>query len=454
MSGIINKIIHADVLEGLKQIPDDFVDCIITSPPYYSLRDYSEDTVEVWDGNPNCEHDWGDKIVKQGVAGIGNTGNKIIPGQDTHQSQGQFCQKCGAWKGQLGLEPTLDLYLNHLLQITAELKRVLKPTGVVFWVHGDSYNGSGKAGSNPEYWERHTEFGKPSRKERFGRPTNLNSIPTKCMLMQPERLAMRMVDEQGWILRNKIVWYKGGSEMPESVKDRFSRSWEYVFMFIKSKKYWFDLDAVRDPLKSPLHSPSNTKTTTKSELDPFNKAGNLHGQMRQPNRTWGTNKGKNPGDTWTMTTEPYPEAHFATFPSKLVKRCIKAGCPEQVCRRCGKARVRITEKQVDYTSGSGRSGKQPVGKYHGKTQTISGEYDIRMGPQVSYKTTGWTDCGCNAGWDKGIVLDPFMGSGTTALVALKLNRNFIGIEINKDYVDMAYRRIKPYLEQEKLEKWL
>jgi len=388
----LNQIIHGDALEELKKMPSNFVDCVVTSPPYWSMRDYHTE-------------------------------------------------------GQIGLEPTLDDYISNLLKVTAELKRVLKPTGVVFWVHGDSYNGSGKAGSNPEYWERHTEFGKPSRKERFGRPTNLNSIPTKCMLMQPERLAMRMVDEQGWILRNKIVWYKGGSEMPESVKDRFSRSWEYVFMFTKNKRYWFDLDVVRE-----LHS-EETKKRLSRGVSNNHKAlgdGEVYGgkqpvhSLSKPRDNVGHPveplKGKNPGDTWTMTTEPYPEAHFAVFPEKLVKRCIKAGCPEQVCKRCEKPRERI----VNHKSIETRPGNKT--KYPDSIRSGT----LKKRSIGINETVGWTDCGCNAGWDKGIVLDPFMGSGTTALVALKLNRNFIGIEINKNYVDMAYKRIEPYLKQEKL----
>jgi len=184
----VNKIICGHVLEALRKLPSNSVDCIITSPPYWGLRYYGKQANTVWGGDPNCEHDFELDKLNQG-----------------------FCKKCGAWYGQLGLEPTLDMYIEHMLEITAELKRVLKPTGVFFLNHGDN-------------WEN------------------------KNLMMQNFRLAMRMVDEQGWILRNIIIWHKP-NHMPESVKDRFTKSYEPVFFFVKSKRYWFDLDAVREPHK-------------------------------------------------------------------------------------------------------------------------------------------------------------------------------------------------------------
>ena len=162
-------------LEILKQFPDESVDCVVTSPPYWNARDYGKET----------EVDFGD------------------------------------WKGQLGLEPDFNLYIKHLLIIFDEVWRVLKPTGTL-WVNiADVYNGSGKAGKNPEYQERHTEFGKHSRhKERFGLPTNVKNCPRKSLCLIPERFTIEMVN-RGWILRNKIVWYKTNG-IPESVKDRFT----------------------------------------------------------------------------------------------------------------------------------------------------------------------------------------------------------------------------------------
>jgi hypothetical protein len=131
---------------------------------------------------------------------------------------------------------------------------------------------------------------------------------------------------------------------------------------------------------------------------------------------------KNPGDVWKIATQPHKDAHFAIFPDKLVIPMIKAGCPTKVCPECGFIREQITDKEVTFTSGSGKSGNQPRGKYEGATQTTSGTYDIRMGPQVTHRTTGYTSCDCDAGWNPGVVLDPFAGSGTTMKVAKTLGR--------------------------------
>jgi len=264
----VNKIHCGDVLGILRQMPDEFVDCIITSPPYWGLRDYGVEE-------------------------------------------------------QIGLEPTLEEYLKKLLAVTAELKRVLKPTGVCFWNHASNYK-------------------------------------NKCDMLQNYRLILRMIDEQGWILRNIIIWHKP-NHMPSSAKDRFTNAYEPVFMLVKSQKYWFDLDAVRIPHRTNV-SGLPGHLDRKEEIDNWRSCPsgprNLHPA------------GRNPGDVWTVPTQPFPEAHFATFPERLVEPMIKAGCPPN-----------------------------------------------------------------------GVVLDPFMGSGTVAKVATRLRRQWIGIELNPEYVEIAYRRL-------------
>ncbi|MFP3257092.1 MAG: DNA methyltransferase [Candidatus Nanopusillus acidilobi] len=195
---MVVQIINGNALEELKKLQDESVDCIITSPPYYGLRAYK-----------GAETDWGD------------------------------------WQGQLGLEPTYQMYLQHLLLITAELKRVLKKTGALFWNMGDSYASEGGP-------SRHKGYSDPkwpkARNGSFDEPTSYpQGIKPKSLMMLPERFAIGML-EQGWILRNKIVWFKPNG-LPSSVKDRFTNKWEYIFFFVKSKKYYFDLDAVRVPLK-------------------------------------------------------------------------------------------------------------------------------------------------------------------------------------------------------------
>jgi len=396
----VNQIIQGDTLEVLKQLPDECVDTIITSPPYWGLRDY----------------------------GI---------------------------EGQIGLEPTLEEYLEKLLAITAELKRILKKTGVMFWNHGDNYSG----GQGIANWDQGKAVGRgqkrlhemaKSHKKPMGYKHNL---PQKCMVLQNYRLIMRMVDEQGWILRNIIIWHKVNA-MPSSVRDRFSNAYEPVFMLTKSSRYYFDLDAVRVPHKRP------ELNGRKGQIGRVVGGNELQSGFANKKGGWAdywkgvreyTPLGKNPGDVWTIPTQPFPEAHFATFSPKLIEPMIKAACPEEICRKCGEARVRIIEPTPEYAKALGKS-------WHSHTNDMTlgqhkeGGQEVRL--TASYITIGWTDCGCNAGWESGIVLDPFMGSGTTALVALKLGRRFIGIELNPEYVEMAYKRIETYLNQSRLNEFV
>jgi len=419
-------LIQGHVLKVLKKIPDESIDCIITSPPYWGLRKYPDSANVVWGGDPNCEHEW-ESIVKpkergrMGKSSWERPSREVNPGNEPQVSS--FCKKCGAWYGQLGLEPTLEMYLDHLLEITAELKRVLKPTGILFWNHGDCYIGSGPT--------RHLGYADPKypegRKVNYIEPQSLpQKLPPKCVAMQNFRLALRMIDEQGWILRNVIIWYKP-NHLPESVKDRFTKAYEPIFMFVKKKKYYFNLDAVRVPIKSikdkrlnehnfvnPVEMGYNSKHKGK-DISPFKTIFSFNYRVREakkghfgilgvraskeemekydnkgvrikhdiavgrvgnfsyevPLHTKPVHpKGKNPGDVWEMTTEPFPEAHFATFPTKLVRRCIKCGCPPN-----------------------------------------------------------------------GIVLDPFVGSGTTLKVAIEERRNAIGIEIVPEYIEITKKRL-------------
>ncbi len=210
--------------------------------------------------------------------------------------------------------------------------------------------------------------------------------------MIPERFAIEMV-RRGWILRNKIVWHKP-NHLPESVKDRFAQSWEYVFLFSKSSNYYFNLDAVRVPHVSPPRKQFSERT--RNSLD-------IRGRRLPPTAARHPN-GKNPGDCWSLTTTPFPEAHFAVYPEKLCVRPILAGCPRFVCAKCGTPKL--------------RTGNELCGKVK----------KLR--------------CQCGVDFVPGVVLDPFMGAGTTAVVAKQLGRNFIGFELNPEYVKIANRRLR------------
>jgi len=256
------QIINGNALDELKKLPDVSVDCVITSPPYYGLRAYKY-AETIWGGNPECKHEWSINISER----VDYTGfernrsglNKMAEKIDGHEryattdippidKNSVYCSKCGAWKGQLGLEPNYQMYLGHLLMITEELKRVLKATGTLFWNMGDSY--SGKMGKRQGWNDNELSYTREEALENgtsFYLNADYGNIPNKSLMMLPERFAIGMI-EQGWILRNKIIWYKRNG-MPSSVHDRYSNKWEYIFFFVQAKKYYFDLDAVRIPLK-------------------------------------------------------------------------------------------------------------------------------------------------------------------------------------------------------------
>lgn len=473
----LNHIYCGDVLEVLRTFPDECVDCVVASPPYWGLRNYGEETNKIWGGDKNCEHRWEGNIkcpTKIGVQGSTETIKNPSLVKSMRKPKGSsFCKKCGAWYGQLGLEPTLDLYIEHLLEVMRELKRVLKKTGVIFWNHGDCYFGGHPCGSihGKITGSRYKDKGViPQQKEGRPQGQSIYRKIEKCLVLQNYRFILRCVDELGLILRNVIIWHKP-NHMPSSVKDRFTNAYEPVFMLTKSKKYWFDLDAVRKPYTEPLNRWGGEELKPKpvrcprclgigripiESLNPqkcpdCNGKGIIYkksawdketNQQTYRNRDMRPNKaGKNPADVWQIPTQPFPEAHFATFPERLVEPMIKAGCPQWICKKCGKARVGITNKDYVPTRPGRKVGTGKSGTNIDPNKSLHQRDISKYRMKIEYQTIGFTDCNCNAGWKSGVVLDPFLGSGTTAVVAKKLGRNYVGIELNPKYVKMAEKRI-------------
>jgi DNA modification methylase len=307
----LNKIILTDCIEGIKQMPDSSVDCCISSPPYWGLRDYGVD-------------------------------------------------------GQIGLEENYSEFIAKLIELYREIQRVLKPTGTCFVNLGDTYAGSGSGTTKNADTSKYVENSKQvyvlpngtAKASKF-RGTNLN----KSLLMIPERFAIGMIDA-GWILRNQIIWHKP-NQMPSSATDRFTVDFEKIFFFVKQPMgYYFEQQL--EPYTEPLDrwAGQMVRGNYKTKTDQF-AVQERNGRNMRPNPD-----GKNMRTVWSINTEPFPEAHFATYPEKLVKRMIEAGCPEN-----------------------------------------------------------------------GLVLDPFMGAGTTAVVAKKLNRNYTGFELNPKYKLIAENRL-------------
>jgi len=304
----VNTIYASDCLDGLKKIKDDYVQCCVTSPPYWKLRNY---------GMPQ----------------------------------------------QLGLEVSPETYIDSLVEIFAEVKRVLRPDGTLWLNMGDVYWGSGKVGNNPHLQTNHKEFGKPDKNvSRHGLPTTGRhpEIKAKDLVGLPWMLAFAL-RKQGWYLRQDIIWHKP-NPMPESVTDRCTRAHEYIFLLSKNKKYYFDSDAIKTEALGKTGHNLVSRPARKALDEPL-----VNCFRKEPGPYLFANR----RSVWQLTNKPFASAHFATFPIELPERCIMAG---------------------------------------------SREGDI--------------------------VLDPFMGAGTTALAASRLKRNFIGFELNPDYVEIAVDRLR------------
>jgi len=312
-----NQILLGDALQQIRTLPTHSVDQVITSPPYFRLRDY-------------------------------------------------------AIEGQLGLEASIDEWVKEVRAVVDECARVLVPTGTLWLNLGDTYS---------------------------TRPSE--GALRKSLLLAPERLALALT-EDGWTLRNKIIWAKTNAA-PTSVTDRLATKHEVIYLLTRSPRYYFNLDQIRVPHTSrskPTHT--TVEPGRPAWLGP-NTDGDRGLHALKARGEPGHPLGKNPGDVWAMSVSNFRGAHFATYPVALVERMLRAGCPERRCVNC----------HAPWRSPPSRIAVQP--------------------PAPS--------CDCGAGSEPGIVLDPFMGAGTTAVAARALGRDWIGVELNPKFRDMALRRL-------------
>lgn len=334
---------------------------------------------------------------------------------------------------EIGLEETPEAYVAKLVEVFREVRRVLRDDGTLWLNLGDSY--SGYKGDNYGKTKGNLTARTPIANDkplRTGTPQT-SGLGEKQLLGIPWRVAFAL-QADGWILRQDIIWHKP-NPMPESVKDRCTKAHEYLFLLAKSKRYWFDSEAIKEEARNwGTRDRSNMRGGT---TDPKLKHHGLRGKDHEENPT------RNRRSVWSICPRPYKGAHFAVFPPELIVPCIKAGCPETCCAKCGNGMVRKVEKTKTFESGSGRSGNKISGKQDLSASKTNTTPDIRMGPVTHTRTVGFTaSCKCNYdATTPGIVLDPFAGSGTTGQVVRSLGRNAVLIELNEAYKPLIEKRL-------------
>lgn len=459
------RIILDDCRRGLRTLPADTVQCCITSPPYWGLRDYSI-APQIWDGDEMCSHVWSDEQRRQ--AGGGQPGSKqrwqhVGQGPSGHPavSAGATCTLCGAWRGCLGLEPTPEDYVRHIVEVFREVKRVLRPGGTLWLNLGDCYaTGAGRVGDCPGGGAQGARWagtggsrgsGRPKQNGRgesqvmpaMGPMTQPNRLPIpglkpKDLVGIPWRVAFAL-QADGWWLRSDIVWSKP-NPMPESVADRPTKAHEYLFLLAKSESYYYDKDAILEPhTMRPQRRPNGHKRRQPAILMPEHT---WSGTARDEPDVDGNPAGRNRRSVWTIGTRPFKGAHFATFPCRLVEPCILAGTSEHgQCTQCGAPFQRVVRKtfvprgDVSLERGvRGVSGQKPMDR--------SSRWQGSPRGTTRFDTIGWRPtCKCKADSVPQVVLDPFSGAGTVGLVATRWGRDFIGIEVSPEYVQLSEQRI-------------
>lgn len=435
-------IYGVDVRAGLKMLEDDSVDTVITSPPYWGLRDY-DGPEQIWGGKPRCKHDWSDstRTIEQGNKRKPKDRDRKNPrGQEKGSPKTRVihcgeCLKCGAWRGKLGLEPTPEMFIEHLADIFDEVWRVLKPTGTI-WVNlGDSY--ASNAGGGPGDAIAGDLYERKNRLHRR-RATVAGELKHKDLVGIPWSFAFEM-RARGWYLRSDVIWAKP-NPMPESVVDRPTKSHEYLFLMSKSRRYFYDIEGYAEAAtgRAPGNHESKYEDAYAEGAEHLRTKVGLSKIQGRPTRNRRT--------VWTVSTKPYAGAHFAVFPPELIEPCVLAGSSEHgCCSMCGAPwERRVGHGDIVATGGSATGARasnmavvSPLGQDPTKSAYNTGEFIQR-----ERVTLGWDPtCACDADKTLPTVLDPFSGTATVGQVCFTHGRNYIGIDLDESNLELARRRL-------------
>jgi DNA modification methylase len=390
---------------------------VCTSPPYWCLRDYG--TAQWEGGSTACDHRPA-RTPQLHTDGKGYIGKCNSNWDDRHDAYRDVCGKCGARRidAQIGLEPMIEEYVETLVAVFRLVRNVLADDGTLWLNLGDSYNSH----QNNHNWLGGKGIGAESLRGRAApglKPKDLCGIPWRVALA---------LQADGWYLRQDIIWSKPGP-MPESVTDRCTRSHEYLFLLSKSSRYFFDSYAIKEQCSENTHGGKEPNQHKRWDIG-----------LASQKTTLGisTPSTRNKRSVWTIAAEPFPGQHFATFPQKLVEPCILAGTSEcGHCPGCGKRWVRVVEREFvpdhrrqDPAKASGNKG----------LDASNGWGDTPRG-SIAATPRGWKPgCACGLEPVPDVVLDPFAGSNTVGLVAERLGRHWLGIELSEAYGELAKAR--------------
>lgn len=454
------KIMVGHVLHKLAELPDESVHCVVSSPPYWGLRDYGLEP-QVWGGSPGCAHEWGDTLRCPGPSRFqGNTGERANRGgatiRETPRDAGAYCARCGAWRGSLGLEPDYRLFLTNIVAVFRAVRRVLRRDGTLWLNIGDSYASTVNGRSAAET----KAIGKDDRTFR-DKPfsTVQGPLKPKDLCGIPWRVALALQDD-GWWLRKDNIWHKP-SPMPESARDRCTTAHEYLFHFAKSADYFYDAEAIKEPAGDDVGrgvggwaTEGDHQAITHQREDapeshsakhprPSAAKGSFGGKTADTDRPAfrAVTRTRNKRSVWTIASQPFPEAHFATFPPALIEPVIKAATSVRgVCASCGAPWRRIVERQFEP---QGDVSAEHAVRHEGQHDADSNWPGTARGTTTVTPVAWEPSCSCELRRTvAATVLDPFFGAGTTGLVADRLGRDCIGIELNPGYAEMARRRIE------------